>query len=109
MLYVSRSNYAFIVQLRGRGVGCVIRNMFVGCILYADDMILLCPSVKGLQSMLNVCVDVANSLSLVFNTSKSMCLAIGKLAKLVTLQPMLLGTGQVDWVDSIKYLSLIHI
>ena len=95
----------FIVQLRELGVGCVIKNMFVGCILYADDMILLCPSVKGLQSMLNLCTSVANSLSLVFNTSKSMCIAIGKLAKLLT-QPMSLGTGQIDWVDSIKYLGV---
>ena len=27
--------------------------MFVGCLLYADDIILLSPSVTGLQEMLN--------------------------------------------------------
>jgi len=79
--------------------------MFVGCILYADDMILPCPSVNDLQSLLNLCTNIANSLSLTFNTSKSMCLAIGKLAKLLT-QPMSLGTGQIEWVDSIKYLGV---
>jgi len=79
--------------------------MFIGCLLYADDMILRCASVKGLQSMLDswvrvandmilLCasvkglqsildswVGVANDLSLRFNLLKSACQAIGKLAK----------------------------
>ena len=95
----------FIVQLRSQGIGCVLRGMFVGCILYADDMILLCPSVKGLQAMLNVSVDVANSLALTFNASKSMCMAIGKLAKM-SIEPMSLGPDSINWVDSIKYLGV---
>lgn len=37
--------------------------------------------------MLNVCVDVAASLSLTFNASKSMCLAISKLVKL-SIEPI---------------------
>ena len=55
--------------------------------------------------MVNLCTNVANSLSLTFNTSKSMCLVIGKQAKLLT-QPMSLGTGHIEWVDSIKYLGV---
>jgi len=34
----------------------------VGCILYADDIIIL--SVSGLQSMLNCCFDVSRDLQL---------------------------------------------
>ena len=79
--------------------------MFVGCILYADDMILLCPSVKGLQSMLDLCVDVASSLSLTFNASKSMCLSIGKLARM-NIEPMSLGDSRIEWVESVKYLGV---
>ena len=84
----------FVVQLRGLCVGCVLKNVFVGCILYADDMILLCPSVKELQSMLDTCTVVANSLSLTFNASKSMYLAIAILAK------MSLGANLIEWVNA---------
>jgi len=41
--------------------------MYVGCIMYADDIILLSPSMQGLQDMLNVCYSVSTKLSLQFN------------------------------------------
>ena len=46
---------AFIVNLKSAGIGCNIVNMFFGCLLYADDIMLLSPSVSGLQSMLDIC------------------------------------------------------
>jgi hypothetical protein len=41
-------------------------------------------------------------LSLTFNALKSMCLAIGKLAKL-PIQSILLNSSHIQWVNSIKY------
>ena len=38
------------------GYSCYVSNLFFGCILYADDIILLSPSVYGLQNMLDICV-----------------------------------------------------
>jgi hypothetical protein len=35
----------FIVHLRQLQIGCCIKSLFIGCLLYADDMILLSPSV----------------------------------------------------------------
>jgi hypothetical protein len=43
--------------------------------------------------------------SLTFNVSKSMCLAIGKLAKL-HFRSMSLGSSHIEWVNSIKYLGV---
>ena len=37
-------------------------TLFLGCLLYADDIVLLSPSVSGLQTMLDKCSDVALSL-----------------------------------------------
>jgi len=42
---------AFIVNLRQSDSGCHILNMYYGCLLYADDIVLLSPSIKGLQLM----------------------------------------------------------
>ena len=80
---------AFIVQLRQLSVGCFIGTEFVGCLLYADDIILLSPSIVGLQRMLDKCSNAASVLSLQFNTSKSHCIVFGKTHK-ATLPPMLL-------------------
>ena len=49
----------FIVQLKANGIGCTIIDSYVGAIMYADDIILLSASVKGLQCMLNVCKSIA--------------------------------------------------
>jgi len=90
--------------------------MFIGCLLYADDMILICLSVQsrflingsvsviGLQQMLNVCVSICDSLSLQFNASKSHCMAIGKMSKFVN-EPMSLGSASIAWIISVKYLG----
>ena len=41
----------FIIHLKLQRIGCEISSLFLGCLLYADDMILICPSVNGLQVM----------------------------------------------------------
>lgn len=97
---------AFITNLRAMSIGCTIKSVFLGCLLYADDMILLCPSVRGLQTMLDNCNLTASYLELRFNASKSSCLAIGKLAKELP-HDMLLGTESIRWVTSIKYLGIV--
>jgi len=47
----------FIKHLELLGVGCSIFSLYIGCIIYADDILLLCPSVTGLQEMLDKCSD----------------------------------------------------
>jgi len=71
----------FIGELRASGLGCYIFDMFVGCIMYADDIILLSGSLNDLQSMLNVCDNVSSQLLLKFNTNKCKCVAFGKMTK----------------------------
>jgi len=64
----------FIIRLRDLGVGCCISSIFLGCILYTDDMLLLSPTVSGLQNTLDKCAEVASILSLEFNVTKSQCI-----------------------------------
>ena len=46
---------AFIVRLTSSGIGCNICDQYFGCLLHAEDIILLSPAVAGLQDMLNMC------------------------------------------------------
>jgi len=52
-------------------LGCQFLGMNIGCIMYADDILLLSASVDGLQHLLDVCGDYAQKHQLVFNCDKS--------------------------------------
>ena len=43
--------------LSENGVGCHVHKLFCGCIMYADDILMLWPSVNGLQLTLDVCFE----------------------------------------------------
>ena len=47
-----------IEDVRNSGFGIYIGSVFLGCILYADDILLLSGSCTGLQYMVNVCVQL---------------------------------------------------
>jgi len=53
-------------------------GVFIGCIMYTDDLILLSPCVAGLQTMLDVCTVYGNELDIVFNAKKCMFMVVGK-------------------------------
>jgi len=56
------------------GFGCYIGSQFFGCIMYADDLIMLSPLLKGLQSMFNRCDAYAKTHFLIFTAKKrSLC------------------------------------
>ena len=67
-----------LVKLKNSAVGCHIGNHYVGALGYADDLILLCPSVSGMRKMIKVCEDYANDHSILFNGKKSKYLIFGK-------------------------------
>ena len=33
---------------------CYVSKTFIGCVMYADDLILISPTVSGLQAMINI-------------------------------------------------------
>ena len=71
---------AFIVNVRLQDVGCHVNHQCVRCFLYVDDIILISPSIIGLQLLLVVCSATAQSLPFKFFGNKSHCLSLGKLA-----------------------------
>ena len=60
-----------IKQLRNSGHGCYVGPFFVGCIAYADDIVLMSPTKLGLAKMLDICQDYSVSYHLQFNGMKS--------------------------------------
>ena len=95
----------FINRLRQAGLGCRLHNMYVGVILYADDMLLISASIIDLQLMLDHCGLIGDGLGMKFNSSKCKCIVVGpnSISHKATLT---LKEKHILWVDEIKYLGL---
>jgi len=50
----------------------------VGCLVYADDIILLSASVVHLQSVLDICRKDGSDIDIIFNAKKSCLFTVGK-------------------------------
>ena len=57
---------------------CFLGYRIFWCFIYADDIIILLPTLCGLQEMLNVCTRYSHSHDIVFNTKKSVYTTVGK-------------------------------
>ena len=60
-----------IFRLSMLGVGCHWRHLFVGCLCYTDDVVLLAPGIDALHRMLHVCASFADDYGLRFNPTKT--------------------------------------
>ena len=67
-----------INELKKSGYGIYIGAVFVGCILYADDIVLLYASCTGLQHMVNVCAQYGRMWDISFNPAKSKYITFGE-------------------------------
>ena len=98
-----------IKELRRNRDGCWVNSVYVGIIVYADDIVLLSPSIDGLQNMINTCSRYAKSHNLTFSThdepakSKTKCMAF--LRKKRELSKTNLCGKPLPWVDSVKHLG----
>ena len=86
-------------------LGCSINGQYLGCLLYADDILLLSQSVSCMQRMLDICTDVSHELDLKFNVQKSMVLRIGSRFKR-KCELLILDGQNLDYVSEFKYLRV---
>jgi len=59
------------------GYSIYIGLIFVGCILYADDILLVSGSCTGLQQMVKICVQYGKLWDISFNPAKSHYITFG--------------------------------
>ena len=91
------------------GKGCHFGFTCLSIILYADDIILLAPSVTELQSLLDTCDDELYYLYMFINSSKSKCIRFGPRYK-NTCANITTRDGKInEWVESCRYLCLFFI
>ena len=70
----------YIDNLLGRlsrsGVGCYVGTNFVGALAYADDIVLVCPTLSAMRKMLSICDAFAVEYDIKFNAQKSKLLMV---------------------------------
>ena len=59
------------VRLNGAEIGCSVGRVNVNHAMYADDLALIAPSTKGLQRLIDICVDYGSQHDVIFNAKKS--------------------------------------
>jgi len=93
-------------ELKAQRKGCIINGIYLGCVLYADDILLLSQSVSCMQHMLDICSNIAKVLDLKFNVKKSAVLRIGKRFN-VRCSVLLLDGQVIPYVEEVKYLGVV--
>ena len=73
-------------NLRNSGYGCHIGNTFMGAFAYADDVILLCPTVGALKQLLSICESFSVEYDIMFNATKSKLLTFGNHSTNINIQ-----------------------
>ena len=95
-----------LVKLRESGNGAKVGGIFVGSVAYADDLLLLSPTVNGMQCMLDVCSNFVEENCMRFNVQKCAVVVISK--KPVSKEMELLLCGHiVPTVDQIVHLGSV--
>ena len=89
--------------LQALGIGCHLQQTFLSILLYADDMALLAPSLKGLQTLLSVTENYCREWDIMLNAKKSKNMLFGRKHRLPEL--FLDGKG-IEWVESWPYLGV---
>jgi len=74
--------------------GCHLGKTFLGCVVYADDLILLSALVCNLQKMLTICDNVGRQVNILFNAKKSFLFKVGKMYK-ADLEQLQIGNSSI--------------
>ena len=57
-------------------VGCIVNDVLINHLMYADDLVLLAPSAHALQVLVGHCEAFASEHDIIFNTKKSVCMCM---------------------------------
>ena len=66
-IFFSRYIDPLLLQLCNSGYGCHLNGVYMGALPYADDIMLIAPSIGGLNEMLKLCDNYATVYNVIFN------------------------------------------
>ena len=95
-------------QLCTSGCGAKVANIYAGCLTYADDIVLVSPTVISLQRMIDICETYANNNGLIFNEKKSVVITFVKSRFVNASDPQLvIQSHRLSWVSRLTHLGIV--
>ena len=95
-----------VLMLKKTKQGCHIADLFIACILYADDVCLLAPTRKAMQTLLNTCSEFAEAWCIKYNEKKTKVMYFGKNPESFSCSPLILNNKPLEIVPEWKYLGV---
>ena len=95
-----------IKEVKKSELGCKLKHENVGIFIYADDIILLAPTVQSLQGMLQVCERELAWIDMSLNTKKSLCMRFGPRYNAKCHDICTANGDCLSWVNSCRYLGV---
>ncbi len=93
-------------ELDSLKVGCYINKQCVNHLFYADDAVLLAPTVGGLQRLIDACAEFATVHDISYNFKKTLCVPfVPKVLGELHIPSVYLGQHSLRWVNEHKYLG----
>ena len=90
--------------LKSSGIGCYLHRSFAAAPFYADDLVVMSPSLKGLQRLLNLCNDYCIQWDIRLNVKKTKNLFFG--CKLAPSHSLQLNGVDIKWEAKWKYIGI---
>ena len=90
--------------LKRQKKGCYYLNIFAAAFIYADDMAVIAPSIKGLVSLLKTCESYCAEWDICLNAKKSRCMYFGK--RINIQHNIILNGNAVEWTNKWPYLGV---
>ena len=103
-VYTDELNYL----LSSENHGCHVDNCCVNNLSYADDMVLLAPTLSALQKLLDICGNFSEPHDIVYNTTKTVCMLVRPNCPNYSLSTETKLSGvALEYVDEFQYLGHI--
>ena len=95
--------YRAIDDLRHSGCGLHNGSYFIGCVVYADDNMLLSCSCQGIQRLVDICMNYGKRWDICFTSCKTQCITFGGDNRKTF--NIILNHNKLEWCSFIKYLG----
>jgi len=100
-----------LAQVARSRIGCNVGGICINILAYADDIVLLAPSWRGLQQLLDIVVQQCESINMSLNARKSVCMVFSPYDRskvVMSCFPEFHANGEkLQFVNSFKYLGHI--
>jgi len=100
---MTRGLECYLIRMSLSDLGRHIDGVYIGCLVYADDIILLSASVAHLQMMLDICYVRGTEIDIMFNAKKSSLFVVGRACD-VLIDTLTIGRDTINWNKSMKHL-----